>query len=202
MGYLGKRDDLDDDDDDDYDGVDWWYSNSAEAIKWAVLAAIFLAIILFFAGAYLHAQRRIKKGQAPLKYHRWLLPRSQRLRYAPQQQFTFYHHQQNPYEMQPYPPPPPAYHHHEMPPPPQYEPPPGGSKTNPDQQYTAPPGAPLAPPPGEASRAGPLSPLSPIQDREEPWREHNAVSPQTEGAQLPPRPEPSNRSWNPLKRFK
>ncbi|KAL9005204.1 MAG: hypothetical protein Q9188_002003 [Gyalolechia gomerana] len=201
MVYLGKRQGWENDSD-GYDDAGWWYSDTAEAIKWAIVAAIFLAIILFFAGGYFHAQRRMKKGQAPLRYHRWLLPRSQRLRYAPPQQFTFYHHQQNPYEMQPYPPPPPAYHHNAMPPPPQYEPPQGASKTNPDQQYTAPPGPPLAFPAGEASRSGPVSPVSPIQERGEPWREHNAVSPQTEGSQLPPRPESSNRSWNPLKRFK
>ncbi|KAI4183394.1 MAG: hypothetical protein L6R41_005424 [Letrouitia leprolyta] len=198
MVYLGKRQD-NDFDSDPYDDDGWWYSDTAEAIKWAVVAFIFLAIILFFAGGYLHAQRRMKRGQAPLRYHRWLLPRSQRLRYAPQQQFTFYHHQQNPYEMQPYPPPPPAYHHNEMPPPPQYEPPQGASKTNPDQRYTAP----LGPPPaGEMSRSGPVSPISPIQGRGEPLREHDAFSPQNDQAQLPPRPEPSNRSWNPLKRFR
>ncbi|KAL8940251.1 MAG: hypothetical protein Q9216_002905 [Gyalolechia sp. 2 TL-2023] len=190
MVYLGKRDW--DDDGDAYDDG-WWYSDTAEAIKWAIVAAIFLAILLFFAGGYFHAQRRMKKGQAPLRYHR-----------------------QNPYEMQPYPPPPPgmssdhiidladssAYHHNEMPPPPRYEPPQGASKTNPNQQYTVPPGPPLAPPAGEASHAGPVSPISPIQEREGAWREQNAISPQTDGAQLPPRPTSSSRSWNPLKRFR
>lgn len=38
----------------------------------------------------------------------WLLPRSQRLRHPPPQQFTFYGHQQGPYELQPYAPPPPG----------------------------------------------------------------------------------------------
>ncbi|KAL9602157.1 MAG: hypothetical protein Q9219_002021 [cf. Caloplaca sp. 3 TL-2023] len=217
MVYLGKRQDWDDDDgyDDGYDDGGWWYSDTAEAIKWAIVAAIFFAIVLFFAGGYFHAQRRIKKGQAPLRYHRWFLPRSQRVRYTPQQQFTFYHHQQNPYEMQPYAAPPPgmfswyhlledakcsAYHHNEMPPPPRYEPPQGASKMNQDQQYAAPPGP---PPAGESSRSSPPSPVSPLQEQGQSLEHQNNFHTQPdEAAPLPPRPQPSSRSWNPLKRFK
>ncbi|KAL8724552.1 MAG: hypothetical protein Q9181_006775 [Wetmoreana brouardii] len=185
MVYIRKRDDLDDGYDDD---GNWWYSDTAEAIKWAVVAAIFLAVVLFFVGGYFHAKRRIRRGQPPLPYHR-------RMRYPPAQQFTFYRHQQGPYEMNPYPPPPPAYHN-DMPPPPQYEPPQGASKANPDQSYTAPPGP---PPAAEASAAGPSSPA---QERRRSLREqYNAGALQNEEAHLPPRPQSSNRSWNPLKRF-
>ncbi|KAI4141887.1 MAG: hypothetical protein L6R39_005148 [Caloplaca ligustica] len=198
MVYLGKRQGYSSDDGYSNDG-NWWYSDTAEAIKWAVVAAIFFGILLFFLLGYLHAKRRIRKGQQPLAYHRWLLPRSQRIRYAPQQ-FSFYHHQQAPYEMQPYPPPPPAYHHNEMPPPPQYEPPQGASKLNPNQQYTAPPGP---PPAGESSRSGPPSPVSPIQERRQSLREQfTAGQPPHQEAELPPRAQTSSRSWNPLKRFK
>lgn len=68
MVHLGKRQDYGDDG--DYNDGGWWYSDTAEAIKWTVVVAIFLGIVLFFAGGYLHAQRRIRKGQAPLGYHR------------------------------------------------------------------------------------------------------------------------------------
>ena len=69
MVYLSKRQQYGYDDD-GYDGGGWWYSDTAEAIKWAVVAAIFFAIVLFFVGGYFHAKRRIRKGQAPLRYHR------------------------------------------------------------------------------------------------------------------------------------
>ncbi|KAL9595793.1 MAG: hypothetical protein Q9179_004847 [Wetmoreana sp. 5 TL-2023] len=187
MVYIGKRDDGWDD---GYDNNgNWWYSDTAEAIKWAVVAAIFLAVVLFFVGGYFHAKRRIRRGQPPLPYHR-------RTRYPPAQQFTFYRHQQGPYEMNPYPPPPPAYHS-DMPPPPQYEPPQGGSKINPDQSYTAPP---EPPPAAEASAAGPSSPA--LERRQSLREPYNAGAPQNEEAQLPPRPQSSSHSWNPLKRFK
>ncbi|KAI4119124.1 MAG: hypothetical protein LQ338_007326 [Usnochroma carphineum] len=198
MVYLGKR--QSNCYGDDCNDGNWWYSDTSEAIKWAVVAALFFGVLLFFLAAYLHAKRRLRKGQAPLAYHRWLLPRSQRMRYAPQQPFMFYQHQQGPYEMHPYPPPPPAYHHNEMPPPPRYEPPQGASKTNPDQQYPAPPGPPPASGP---SRSGPPSPVSPIQERRQSLREqYNVGQPEHEEAQLPPRPQTSGRSWNPLNRFK
>lgn len=104
----------------------------------------------------------------------------------------------------------PAYHHAQMPPPPRYEPPQGASKTNPDQQYMAPLGPP-PPPAAESSRSVPPSPVSPIDDRQQPVGEQyntgqpqqfNAAQPQQEATQLPPRTEVSSRSWNPLKRFK
>ncbi|KAL8835950.1 MAG: hypothetical protein Q9170_003107 [Blastenia crenularia] len=185
MVYLGKRETYPDDNNiGDGDGG-WWYSDSADAIKWAVVAAIFFGIALFFAGGYLHARRRVRRNQAPLRYHR------------------------NPYEMQAYPPPPPiysssdstAYHQNDLPPPPRYEAPQGASKTNPDQQYAAPPG----PPPAAVSpRSSPPSPVSPLQERTDPLRQQfNEGRPQQhEEAHLPPRPQASHRSWNPLKRFK
>ncbi|KAL8988331.1 MAG: hypothetical protein Q9177_002583 [Variospora cf. flavescens] len=199
MAYLGKRV-VCDDSGYCYD-ENWWYSETAEAIKWAIVVTI-LALLVFCLAGYLHARRR------------WLLPRRQRMHQAhqaPHQQFTFYGHQQAPHEMQPYPaPPPPAYHHAQMPPPPRYEPPQGASKTNPDQQYMAPLGPP-PPPAAESSRSVPPSPVSPIDERQQPVGEQfntgqpqhfNAAQPQQEATQLPPRPEVSGRSWNPLKRFK
>ena len=52
-------------DDDD----SWWgYNPTADGIKWAIVGAVLL--ILWLVGGYFHAQRRIKRGQAPLAYHR------------------------------------------------------------------------------------------------------------------------------------
>ncbi|KAI4196265.1 MAG: hypothetical protein LQ348_002344 [Seirophora lacunosa] len=122
--------------------------------------------------------------------------------HAPPQQFTFYGHQQAPHEMQPYPAPPPAYNPGQMPPPPRYEPPQGASKTNPEQGYTAPSGPPAHPAAG-SSRSVPLSPVSPLDEpRQSVPDQFSAAQPQHDDTQLPPRPEASSRSWNPLKRFK
>jgi hypothetical protein len=43
---------------------------TAYIIKWAVIGAIFVAFLAFFLGGYLHAKSRMKKGLAPLAYHR------------------------------------------------------------------------------------------------------------------------------------
>ncbi|KAL8776623.1 MAG: hypothetical protein Q9213_008196 [Squamulea squamosa] len=197
MVYLGKRQSTYGDDviyDDNYHDS-WWYSDTAEAIKWAVVAAIIFGIFLFLAGGYIHARRRVRRGQAPLRYHRWLLPRSQR-RNVPSRSFTFYQHQQSPYEMNPYPAPPPAYRNHEGPPPPQYEPPQGASKANPDQHT-------FSPGPQQAGEASSAAPASAAPGYGQPSGERfDAVPLQSNEPQLPPRPQSSSRSWNPLKRFK
>ncbi|KAI9806908.1 MAG: hypothetical protein M1833_002566 [Piccolia ochrophora] len=130
-----------------YDSRGWYYSATAVAVKWGVLAAIVVVIFAFFVFAYLHAQRRMKKGLPPRRYHRWFVSRRQLQRFepprpAPHDQFSFY--QAGPgYNMQPMPPP--AYNPN-FAPPPTYQPPEGSSKTNPSQM----------PPPG-AEYAGPAS---------------------------------------------
>ncbi|KAL8632361.1 hypothetical protein Q9189_001933 [Teloschistes chrysophthalmus] len=195
MGYLGKRQTTYGGDTTivDDDG-NWWYSGTAEAIKWAIVAGIFFAVLLFFIGGYIHAKRRVRKGQQPLAYHRWLLRRSQRTRYPPAR--PYYNPHGNPYEMNAYPPPPPAYNSNEMPPPPMYEPPAGASKANPDQHYAPPSG----PPPGhEASNAGPSTPT--MHGANSSAEQYNNVPLRDEESQLPARPVSSGRSWNPLKRF-
>ncbi|KAL6244455.1 hypothetical protein RBB50_008697 [Rhinocladiella similis] len=154
--------------DDNFDDGYWWYSSTAYAIKWAIIATILVALFLFFIGGYLHARRRMRKGQPPLAYHRWLVPRSQRLAFA--QRYPQYaaqagvysmaarpmYHPYGPgyqggghgqaYQMGVYGPPPPAYHE------PDYVPaytPPGGNKVDPDQNrhYPPPSGGPSQPPP-------------------------------------------------------
>lgn len=47
---------------------------TAYAIKWAVIAAILVAFLLYFVGGYFHARQRMKKGLPPLKYHRVCFP--------------------------------------------------------------------------------------------------------------------------------
>ncbi|KAI4270459.1 MAG: hypothetical protein LQ337_006670 [Flavoplaca oasis] len=195
MVYLGKRDIYGDDDYDyDYDGYHggWWHSETAEVIRWVIVAALLFGLFLLVAGGYVHARRRVRRGQTPLRYHRWLLPRSQR-RFQPAQPFPY---QQNPYEMYPYPAPPPAYHNNGGPPPPRYEPPQGASKMNPSQQTFA-PGPPQA---VEASNAGPAPAAAHHQQTSA--ERFEAVPLQSNGPQPPPRPQPSSRSWNPLKRFR
>ena len=55
---------------DNLDSDWWWTSPAAYAIKWGIIAGIFVFFLLFFFGSYLHAKRRMKKGVAPLGYHR------------------------------------------------------------------------------------------------------------------------------------
>lgn len=43
---------------------------TAFIIKWVITALVILALVLFFVGGYFHAQRRMKKGLPPLRYHR------------------------------------------------------------------------------------------------------------------------------------
>ncbi|KEF59528.1 uncharacterized protein A1O9_04372, partial [Exophiala aquamarina CBS 119918] len=138
----------------------WWYSSTAYAIKWAVLAAILVAFLLYFVGGYLHARQRMKKGLPPLTYHRWLVPRRTRIAFAqahPEHahHFSFYRTQPAPYgyQMPTYGPPPPAYHE------PEYVPAytaQGPNKTNPDQSYAPPTGPP--PPNAFPPPAGPSVP--------------------------------------------
>ncbi|KAF7511475.1 hypothetical protein GJ744_004664 [Endocarpon pusillum] len=130
-----------------YDG-DGWYSTNGYIIKWSIIGAIILSFVLFLVLGYFHAQRRMKKGLRPLAYHRWLVPRSQRMRFDPtyQNQYMVYpmNREQDGYAMNGYAPPPPVYDRNNENAP-TYLPPEGASKVNPDQgDYAAipPPGAP------------------------------------------------------------
>lgn len=154
VSIMEKRQNNNDNFDNNDDGGDWWwYSSTALAIKWCIVVAIFLIFIIWFVGGYWHAQRRMKKGLAPLAYHRWLLPRRQRARFDPSLQNEYqYRAAQDGYAMHGWAPPPPAYNA-EMAPPPTYQPPVGASKVNPSQNaYTVPP------PVGEPSQGSPTPP--------------------------------------------
>ncbi|MCJ1482818.1 hypothetical protein MMC06_002984 [Schaereria dolodes] len=135
--------DFNDPNDTYFDDNYWSYSKTAVIVKWSVVAAIFVIFITWFVGGYFHAQRRMRKGLAPLLYHKpkWLLPRSQRLRFQSghQNDFSFYRTQNSyndGYGLQAFPPP--AYNSDHVPPP-TYQPPEGASKINPDQDYAIPP---------------------------------------------------------------
>ncbi|KAJ9615753.1 hypothetical protein H2200_001830 [Cladophialophora chaetospira] len=145
------------------------YSPAAFAIKWAIVAAIFLLFSLYFVGGYLHAQRRMKKGLPPLAYHRWLVTRRQKAAFVAQYPqhahlFPFYRAQQaqaGPYgygynQGQAYQmggmygaPAPPAYNE------PDYVPAyPGPNKVDPNQHYNPPTG----PPPPSTPATAPAAP--------------------------------------------
>jgi len=135
----------------------WWWSSQAYAVKWGIIGGIFVVFLALFLGGHWHAQRRIKKGLQPLPYHRWLLTRSQRARFASPRQnnFSFYR-QQDGYAMHGYAPPPPAYNR-DADNAPAYTPPQGASKINPSQNYAEmpPPGSPPPHSGGGASSKAP-----------------------------------------------
>lgn len=142
---LRKRQILVEVDDDEY----WWYTSEANAVKWSIVAAIFLIAFVWFIGGYYHAQSRMRNGMPPLAYHKWLVRRSQRERFQSQNNI-FLHEQPQGYNAS-YPTyalPPPVYNPTYVPPPP-YQPPQGASKASPSQQWPMPtPGQPQA---GESS---------------------------------------------------
>ncbi|KAF6225324.1 hypothetical protein HO173_012809 [Letharia columbiana] len=164
MGFmLGKRqtntDGFVNNDNDDDDT--WGYSTTGVAIKWAVVGALLILLVLWLVLGRMHAQRRMRRGQRPLIYHRILVPRPQGARFYPQPRYASH----GPgwggegYQMQAYPPP--AYNTDHVPPP-VYQPPDGGSKTNPHQDWAAvpPPGPPPGHEAGESSRTVETVPLN------------------------------------------
>ena len=101
---------------------------TAYIIKWSVIAFLVVACLAFFLGAYLHARRRMAKGQPPLRYHRWLVPRRSRYAFAqahPEHahHFSFYRNNRQPgqygyapgqtYQMEHYGAPPPGKSSHD-----------------------------------------------------------------------------------------
>jgi len=161
MGFMLQRRQTYDNDGDDDDGM-FGYSTTGVAIKWAVVGAILILLVLWLVLGRMHAQRRIRRGQRPMVYHRFLVPRPQRARFYPQPQYN----SNGPhgwggegYPMQAYPPP--AYNTDHVPPP-VYQPPNGGAKINPDQDWAAvpPPGPPPGHEAGESSRMMETVPLN------------------------------------------
>jgi hypothetical protein len=82
--YIVKRQFVDQDDPDG-GPYNWWYSavntsgpgyaatdadQTAYAVKWSVLLALFVIFFLWITLGYYHARRRIKAGLKPLAYHK------------------------------------------------------------------------------------------------------------------------------------
>lgn len=132
-------------------------SQAGMAVRYTIVAILFLLIFLYFIGGYWHARRRLRKNLAPLPYHRWMVKRhlyprpGQYYSYGPQAHgvpmYAHPHYQNNgpPQQFPQHPdyygmqgsshaPPPPAYHAGDAPPP-VYQPPQGGSKVAADQSY-------------------------------------------------------------------
>lgn len=125
----------------------FWYSDKGTILKWVILACIFLFFMIWFVGGYIHAKQRLKKGLPLLFYHRFLVSYSERRRYGqagvPQNHFTFYQtqpqpyasHQNGPYQQRhdgAWSEPPPLYQNNDAPP--QYFAPPGATKVNGNQR--------------------------------------------------------------------
>jgi len=154
---LMRRDDEFEYGDDDWSQRSWYWSDQARAIKWGFFFGLITLLFLALIGMYYHAERRMKKGMAPLSYHRWLVPRSRRAQFEqhpqqPEDNFSFYQqqHQDNGiYGMHAVPPP--AYNPHYADPP-MYSggPPIGSTKVDPSQHpiYQS----------GEGSGSGPAPP--------------------------------------------
>ncbi|KAI5846886.1 hypothetical protein BZA05DRAFT_129534 [Tricharina praecox] len=101
---LHRRDDVPIDDDhfsdDDGDGSrteSWYFTEQATAIKYGILFGLLSLGFLVIFGSWMHARQRMRKGQPPLPYHRWLVPRMYRARFephlrVPEANFSFYEH--------------------------------------------------------------------------------------------------------------
>ncbi|PSR87417.1 hypothetical protein BD289DRAFT_482150 [Coniella lustricola] len=132
--------------------VPFWYTRTGEIIKWSVFLGLFVIFMVYWIVGYAHAKRRIRRGQAPMAYHRWLISSN-----TPSQGYPTYRAELQPqyYNMQPnMVPPPPMYDPAGRPP--IYEGPAGGSKAAPSQQPMYRPadeeyGAPAGPPPARTS---------------------------------------------------
>ena len=114
------------------------HAQAGLAVRYAIVALLFIFLFAFFIGGYYHAQRRLRNGQQPLAYHAWMVRRRQAY-YPPQPRYAWPHDPNAPaygpsYGMEGYPPPPPAYNNAEVPPP-VYQPPQGATKAMADQSF-------------------------------------------------------------------
>lgn len=48
----------------------WWYSKEGYIVKWSIFLGFVTLVTLWLSISYCHAKKRIKKGLAPLRYHR------------------------------------------------------------------------------------------------------------------------------------
>lgn len=45
------------------------------AVRYSIVSVLFLIVIVYFLGGYLHARQRLRKGLQPMAYHRWMVRR-------------------------------------------------------------------------------------------------------------------------------
>ncbi|KAG5920676.1 hypothetical protein E4U61_007612 [Claviceps capensis] len=121
----------------------WWNTQTGTIVRWVIFFLLLSLVLLYVVGGTLHAKKRIRNGQEPLAYHRFLVKRHFREPPANQQwpngqQQGYYYFQQQPQQsgfQQP------AYPMNDMPlpaydpnrPPVYSGPPEGGSKVDPSQ---------------------------------------------------------------------
>lgn len=126
--------------------IHWWYSETGRIVKWSVFLGLILILSIYIVGGYIHARSRIKKGLAPLGYHRWLVRRSDLARVDPRYAYppAMYHPRApgwtthrpaDAYHMRDMGVPPPPVYDPTSSRPPMYSPPEGGSKVNPAQGW-------------------------------------------------------------------
>jgi len=143
-------------------------------VRWSLFVGLVVLVMLYLILGYLHAKRRIRKGLAPLWYHRvglqphlilpclmsiqFLLSRKERAQHDPNYRnptpdYIVYRPDQ--YGMHAYPPP---VYDPNAPAPPSYQPPAGATKVDPSQLRTGPTGnqpAPAEPSPEYTPPPGP-----------------------------------------------
>ncbi|KAK0630166.1 hypothetical protein B0T17DRAFT_506659 [Bombardia bombarda] len=111
--------------------VPFWYTKTGIILKWSLFLGFTVVVGLYLLLGYLHAKSRLRKGQVPLAYHRWLVSRAELARvdsrYQPPQADAYlYTSNSQIYGMQAMPPP---VYDPTTPRPPMYEqgPPDGGA---------------------------------------------------------------------------
>jgi hypothetical protein len=151
-------------------------------VRWSLFAGLVVLVMLYLILGYLHAKRRIRKGLAPLRYHRvglqpllilsclmsiqFLLSRKERAQHDPSYRYPtpdYSVYRPDQYGMHAYPPP---VYDPNAPAPPSYQPPAGATKIDASQSRTGSAGnqpaygepspeytAPLGPPPAAALHA-------------------------------------------------
>jgi len=68
----------------------WWDSNNATIVKYSLLGVLLFVLLLWLIVGSVHARRRIESGREPLRYHRWLVPKSHRPIYWQQNSLAYY----------------------------------------------------------------------------------------------------------------
>jgi len=68
----------------------WWTSTKANIIKYSLLGLLAAILVAWVLIGSIHARRRVARGQAPLRYHRWLVPSSARPNYWQHHSAVYY----------------------------------------------------------------------------------------------------------------